>query len=268
MRMRRSLLSLAALVLVVAGCSDDGGGGGLSAEEQEFADAWSVTLQDVEDGFAVPEEDADCMGAAIMSELGTGPFDDAEVTPDDIGDAEDANSPGELLGDGVISDAQADAILDVWEDDCVDLPQVLGESAATEFELDEEGVTCFVDGLEEGGLARDVLRSSFTSGSDEPPEESLSDLLNLLQSCGQTEGEGGFIVDSIAESFAAGGNLDEEQSQCVAESVVDAIGIDRLTELFSGGGIEDLPPESQQEFTEAVLGAAEECDVPLSALGG
>src|SRR5688500_18334551 len=148
MRARRCFTVLSVLVLGLAACGDDGsdGAGGsagadLTSEEQEFADAWSLTLQDEENGFGVPAADADCMGTAIMAELGTEPFDDAGVTPADIdSDGEDAdNSPGEVLGDGVISDAQADAILDVWDDDCASLPELLAESARNEFELDDDG---------------------------------------------------------------------------------------------------------------------------------
>ncbi len=265
--------SILLLSLALVACSDDGGDddseGGpadveLTGEEQEFADAWSATLQDEEDGFAVAAADADCMGAAIMAELGTKPFDDAEVTAADIGDSASANSPGEVLGAGVIGDDQADAIMTSWEDDCIDVPQVLAESASTDFDLDDEGVACFTDGLREADLARRVLRSSFTSDTDRPDDETLGEIVALIDSCG--DGEGGLIVDSIAEALAADGSLTEEQAQCLAQAVVDDMGLDRLAEL--GGGFENIPPEDQEEVTAALLAAAGACDVPLSAFGG
>ncbi len=273
LRGARLVLLVAACVLAAAcggdddaGSGGDGdGGGGLSAEEQELADAWSLTLQDEDDGFAVGQDDADCMGAAIMLEVGVEPFEEADVTADDIGDDEGQNSPGEVLGAGVISEAQADAVLDAWEE-CVDLAQMLAESASTEFDLDEDGVACFADGLGEGELARDVLRPSFTSDSDDPPEEALGSIVALLDSCG--DGEGGLLVDSIAEELAADGSMCEDVAGCFAQAVYDDLGFDRLAELSASGDFEDADPEAQSEITGALIAAAGACDVPVSAFGG
>ena len=264
------------MVLGLAACgdSDDGGaeGGGdaggaeLTSAEQEFADAWSTALQDDEDGFGVGADDADCMGAAIMAELGTGPFDDADITPEDLGeDDSGVNSPGEVLGKGTISVEQADAILDVWDEECADLAEVLSASGAGDFELDPEGLACFEDGLREGDLARNLLRPAFTSDDDSPDEESLGMIVTLLESCG--DGEGSPIVDSIANELSADGTMSEEDARCIAQAVVDEIGIERLTELTAGGSFDDADPAAQQEITGALLTAAGACDVPIDAFG-
>jgi hypothetical protein len=275
MRSRRHLALLSVVVLALAACSDsddgadaDGGSdeGDLTSEEQEFADAWSTTLQDEEDGFGVPAADADCMAAAIMAELGTGPFDDAEISPADIGEDAENNSPGEVLGGGVISEDQAVVILDAWEADCVELAAILSESARGQFDLDDEGVACFADGLREGDLARNLLLTSFTSDTDDPDEESLGSVVGLLDSCG--DGEGGAIVSSIAENLSADGSMTDEDAQCIAQAVVDDIGIDRLTELTAGGEFADAGVEAQQEITAALIAAAGTCGVPASAFGG
>jgi hypothetical protein len=268
----RRLAVASVLVLGVVACANEGddagedGPRGLTAEEQDFADAWSTTLQDEEDGFAVPAADADCMGAAIMAELGTKPFEDADVTVAEIGDDSGANSPGEVLGEGVISDEQADAILDSWDEDCVDLAEVLADSAGSDFDLDPEGLACFADGLGEGDLARNLLRPSFTSSSDDPGEEALGQIIGILDACG--DGEGGVLVDSIADELAADGSMTEEDAQCIAQGVLDDLGVDRLTELTASGSFEDADPEAQQEITGSLLTAAAECDVPVSAFGG
>ena len=52
-------------------------------------------------------------------------------TPDDV-QAGDDSSPGELLGDGTVSSAQAEAIAATWEEDCVDLVAMLVRSGGSE----------------------------------------------------------------------------------------------------------------------------------------
>lgn len=274
----RSRLVLAVLSVVVGlgACSDDGGddddadggsGGGsgsaeLTSAEQEFADAWSSTLQDAEDGFGVAEGDADCMGAAIMAELGTEPFEDAAVTVADIGaDDTGANSPGELLGAGVITDAQAGAILDAWDADCTDLADMLSAAADSEFGTDEEGAACFAAGLREGDLARNLLLPAFTSDDDDPPEEVLGQMVALLESCGDEDG--GLLVDSIVSDLTADGDMTEGDARCIAQGLIDDVGIDRLSELTAGGSFENADADARAEFTRALITAAGACDVPL-----
>lgn len=273
---RRLNLAAALLVILVAACGDDddsGSGGGLSEREQAYADAWATTLSDAEDGFSVSADDADCMATEIMAELGVEPFVDAEVEPSDIGGgeagADDADSPGELLGAGTISDEQADAILDGWED-CTDIAESLAEAAVGEFDLDDEGQECVADGLREDGLAREGLKPSFTSDNDDPPAAVLSALVELIDECSGGEGEGnGVIIEGIADELAADGTLTQEQARCVAQEMVETIGLDRLIELGAGDApLEEADPAVQQEVAGAILGAADACGVPLSQLGG
>jgi hypothetical protein len=264
MRDRRlTLLLTIPLLAAIAACSGDDG---LSSEEQAFADKWAETLRDDEDGFGVTADEADCMGEAIMAELGVDPFENAEVTPDDISTDEDSNSPGELVGDRVITDEQADAILDVWEEDCVDLVEILVQSGSSDFELDEDGEQCFAEGLAEGTLARDFVRPSFTSGEDTPDPDTMTDLIVLLDDCGAS-GAADF-VGSMAADLSADGTLTPEQGECVAQALVDDLGLERIIEVTGGGEFENADPADQQEFASALLDAAGACGVPLSALGG
>jgi hypothetical protein len=286
--MRRSLVAVVALLALLGGaCGDDdgdegggdggdGGGegaGALSAEEQEYADAWATTLsdsdEDDESGFSFPAEEAQCMGEAMMAELGTAPFDDADIAPADINQEGEDDSPGELLGAGVITDEQADAILTEW-DGCTDLNAAFIDVVAADTELDAAARRCISEGLDEDDLVHEGFRASLTSDSSEPPEEVISAIVRLMGTCGGDEsGMGGVLVDSIAESLASDGRLTPEQSQCMAQEIVDAIGIDRLIELgVDGGEFGAAAPEVQQEMAGAVLGAAETCEVPLSTLGG
>src|ERR671913_945666 len=117
--MRSRLLSPVILcsVLALGACGSDGGEEGLDEDEQAYADAWSATLADGdEDDIQLTEGEADCMGDAVMAELGVEPFEEAGVEADEINqDGDDDDSPGEVLGDGVVSEDQANAVLDVWE---------------------------------------------------------------------------------------------------------------------------------------------------------
>lgn len=281
MRRRWSVLVLVpAIAFGAAACGDDddgeagGGGGGdveLTSEEQAFADAWAATLSDSDgEGPSFDEDEAQCMAEAMMAEIGTAPFDEAEIGPEDIdAESDEDESPGELLGAGVITDAQADAILETW-DGCADLNAAFVEQIAADTELDDGARECLIEGVEDGDLVSEGFKSTLTSDDSEPPDEIVTRLVTLMTTCGgDGDGQGGPIVDSIAESLAADGSLDAEQAQCLAQAMVDDIGIDRLLELgLSGGDFEDAGPEVQQEMAGAILSAAEACDVPLSSLGG
>lgn len=262
MRVLRFLLPLL-LTATAASCGDDDG---LSAEEQAYADAWAVSIRDDENGLSAEPAEAACMGDAIMSELGVDPFENAEIEPRDITVDEGSNSPGELVGEGVISEEEADAVIDVWEADCVDLAELYGRSIDDELGLDEDGVRCFVEGVGEDGLARDLIRPSFTDLDDTPDEGTLTAFLELVDSCGG--GMGTALVESIASELAADGSLTAEQAQCVAEALVADLGEARLAALSVSGSFDDADPAVQQEIADALIGAADACGVPLTAFGG
>jgi hypothetical protein len=235
--------------------ASDAGSDGLSAEEQAFVDAWSASLQDSEEGFSVERPaDADCMAEAMMAEVGIEPFEDAGVTPDDIGT--DA-APGELLGDGVISDEQADAILMTWSEDCTDLAALMGDAAASEFGADAEGAQCLSEGLETEGLIVDLLRPSFTQESDEPDPTTQATFFELFDECG-------VLVVSLANGLSADGSMTEAQAMCVAQAVVDEVGAAPLIEMSD----DDASEADEQALNQAWLQAALSCGVDASSFGG
>lgn len=258
--MRRTplLALLLALFALVAACSDEEEG--LSDKEQEYADAIASDMTD-EDGMGVTDEEADCMAEAVMGEVGSEPFEEADVTPEDLAGDE---TPGQLLGEGTISDEQAGSIADTWLE-CADLPASLASSLSENLELDDEAVACVEEGLADGDVVRDYLMVSFTSDEEPGPDsEEFSKVLSILTDCSANEdGTGGPIVDAIADSIAADGTVTPEQAQCVAQAVVDEIGVDNL--MQAGGS---PSPELQQQMTQAVTSAAEGCGVPLEALAG
>lgn len=256
-----ALLALAVPVALFAACGDDDDGGGSSAD-QELVDAWVVNLSSAdEDGsLAVPEEDAECMAAALVDGLGADVFDEADVTAEDI---EEGASPGELLGDGAVSEDDARSILDDWTG-CTDLDRLLAETTSGGLGLDDDQVDCLAEALgEEGDIAVEALLPSFTTESGEPPQDVLSRFTILADECS------GALVDSIAESLASGQDLTDEQARCLAEHVIDTIGRDRLVDQsLASGEFEDATPEFQQEMEAALLSGADACGVPVSSVSG
>lgn len=257
---RRAAVLLAAVVTLAA-C----GGGGLSGREQEFADAFARDLADADDGFGVDDEGGECIAEAIMAELGSEPFEDAGVEPEDVAGEE---PPGQLLGGGAVSDEQADAIVEGWRD-CVDLPAAFAEQARDEFGLDDDGVACFEAALQDDDALDRYIHVSFTSDEPADAESALGAIVNLVQGCTAAEGGGGgILVDSIAASLAADGQLTPEQSQCVAQQVVDIVGAERLIEITGVGELETAPVEVQDEFAQAIVQATTACGIPPTQLGG
>lgn len=188
-RRRPLLVLLIAMTTVVAACSDDktstAGGGDpadieLTAAEQELADAFAASFADEVDGFGVTAEEGDCLAAVLMDELGADPFDEAGVTPEDL---DGADTPGALLGEGAVSEDQADAIYTRWED-CVDLNAAFADGFEREYETDAATRECFQSGLEEGDLLREYVIISFTSSEElDPSQPPLSDLISLISTC-------------------------------------------------------------------------------------
>lgn len=257
-RSSRAAVLLALAALVVAACSDDEG---LSKEEQEYADVISADMTNDEEGMDVTEEEADCMAEAVMGELGAEPFKENDVEPKDL---EGDETPGQLLGEGVVSDDQATTIADAWGE-CSDLPKALSASLTESMELEDEAAQCVEEGLGDGDIVRDYLKAFFTNESEPSPSDpGFAALLDLVTECTAGEdGSGGLIVDGIAESLAASGAVSEEQAQCVAQSIVDEIGADVIMEAST-----DPTPELEAQMNQAVLTAAEGCGVTPEQLGG
>jgi hypothetical protein len=266
MRAPRALLAvslfLAVLVGSLAACGDDGGGGsGLSTSEQTYADALAKDLQSSKDGgFAVSEGDAECMATAVLATIGAAPFEDAGVEPEDLAGDE---SPGELLGKGAISDEAAGSIASAWAD-CTDLATAFASAARDDFDLDDDGVTCFADGLRGTGTLDAFVVQSFTAADDDPQGEVLTKLVSLVNACSAGEnGTGGLLVESIATSLEKGSGLSADEATCVAQHAVDSVGPERLIELTAEGDGPEAEQAAQRELAAAVVEAAKACNVPV-----
>ena len=247
--------------LVLAACG--GGDDGLSTEEQRYADAFARDFADGDDGLALDDHESQCVGEAIMRELGTTPFKEAEVEPADLAGDE---SPGELLGSGVVSDEQADEIAERWKG-CADMAKAFAGEASSQFGLDDDGVACFEDQLRDSEVLDDYLRVSFTSSDAADGRNVLNQIVGLVQQCSAQGGSGGVLVDAIAASLAEGGKLTPDEATCVAQHVVDEVGADQLVGIGSGESLADAPDDVQRQFATAIVNAAQSCGLDLSKIG-
>jgi hypothetical protein len=270
MRSTRTTVVVVALLAVgVTACGKGGGdelraGRKLSEPEQKFADAFAKDLADEDDGFGVDATSGQCIGEAIMGIVGIKPFDTAELEPKDLAGDE---TPGELLGAGAVSQAQATDIVTAWNG-CVDLPKVFAEQASGEFKLDAAGQSCFEGELRKSKVLDRYVAVSFTKDDADASRDVLQDIVGLVQGCSAQGGEGGVLVDSIAASLGQSGLIDAVESRCMAQAVVDTMGADHLLEVTKSGSFADAEPAVRAEFEAALRGAATTCDVPLSKLGG
>ncbi len=262
---RRTPLALILLAVAVLGACSGDGGPDLTDREQQYADAFATDLADEDDGFGVDQGEGECIGEHIMDELGAEVFEEHDIDPADLGGDE---SPGELLGEGTVTEEQAAAITDGWND-CVDLARQFARQAGDEFDLDEEGLECFEDELEDSGILDEYLEVSFRRADPRAGNAVLQRIVSLVQTCSKSEeGRGGVLVESIASSLADDGSMNVIQANCVAQELVDLLGADRLIVLTGNGDLSSVPPEAQEEFAQAVLAAAQTCNVPLAELGG
>ena len=256
------VLAILVPTLAVAACG--GGDDGLSAEEQRYADAFARDLADGDDGLAVDDEEGQCVGDAIMRELGTGPFKEAKVEPADLAGDE---SPGELLGKGAVSDDQAKVIAEEWNE-CVDLPDVFAHQASDQF-VARRGRRRLLRGRAPRELgARRVpprvvheRRRRRRPGGAEPDRGPRAAVL------GRRAATGGVLVDAIAASLAEDGTLTSEEATCVAQHVVDEVGADKLVGIGGGESLADAPEDVQKDFATAIVNAAESCGLDLSKIG-
>ncbi len=191
-RRRRLATVLVAPVVALAACragssassSGDtdptGAPGELTGAERELADAFAGEFADEEDGLGVTTEEGACMARVLMAELGADPFEEAGVTAEDLGGGE---TPGQLLGEGAISGAQADAIYTGWEA-CADLVSAFADSFQAGYEADDATRVCFQTGLEEDDLLRAYLIASFTRDEElDPSQPPVSDVISLIATC-------------------------------------------------------------------------------------
>jgi hypothetical protein len=248
------------VVVVVVRRSDDRA---LTGEEQRYADAFARNLSDGDDALSFDAESGQCVGEAILRELGARPFHEAKVTPADLGRGK---LPGELLGEGRVSDAQAAAIAREWNR-CKSLVDVFAVQTRQQFGLSDRDVRCFKDRLRRGRVLDTYVRLMFTSSDPADVQEVQRQIVVDAQTCASKSGDGGYIVNAVAALFTQDGKVSEESARCLGQHIVDTVGADKLVALSAGERLSDAPPDVQEQFAQAIVDAATACNVDVQSLG-
>jgi hypothetical protein len=89
--------------------------------------------------------------------------------------------------------------------------------------------------------------------------------------CGDDDGGGSSrdaFVAALADEIGADGTVSGDQAECIAGEIVDAVGVDRLTEAgLTPDAVEaDPPAELEAEVAEATFAAIAECGIDISQL--
>lgn len=248
--MKHVLIAAAAAVLLLGACGDDGdalGAGGdieLSAEEQTQADRVAASTLDDEgdDGPQITPEEADCLGANVVRELGV------ERTTAIDWDADD--SP--------LTEADAPGVAKAFVA-CVDVRPLFTAGFAEDGEFTEEQAGCVADELSDDELEA-ILAVTLADPDASPPLEVAEPLADTLIQC--------LDFDALlVEEFASedGTAISEESAQCLADAVPEDLVRSAALAGITG---QDLP-EEEAAFERAVLAAAADCltDEELAGLG-
>ena len=234
-------LTLTACFVLAACGSSDGDGessDGLSSGEQAIADALTAEL--ISDPVFFPfVDDATCISETSVGELGLDKLIELGFTETSV-DIAAAEAPEEL------QDSFTNAVLD-----CIGtsgLADYIIEASAEDDDgapLRMEDAQCLVDSLSREQWF-EFVKTSFEEGDDEAFGAEFFTL--ILKECPQI----------LANSLMDDTGLDQEQAECVAESLSE-----NLIDLFASSGLEDdLPPDALGDLIEAFVG----CGVDLSQL--
>lgn len=168
MLISRPTVLLAALLLPLTACA----GGN---DDEEAAKAISDSIMESQENqasgnaqmFAMPREDADCIGEGFVDEIGTEQLQEYGFLTEDLKAAEDFTNVEMSKEDAA---AAADTLLE-----CADVQQMMSEAMG---EVDAKTRECF-----EEVLTEDALRSLFTKMFSGQQEEAGQELIQPMMEC-------------------------------------------------------------------------------------
>ena len=155
------LAVVASLVLASCGGSDDGGG--------EVAKGIAATFMEEDSGFS--QDEADCAGEAIVSDIGSDRLDELGVVAGNIGEIDDVDFTDEeiaTIGSSVAGCIGGDFI---------------ARSLLADGDFTEEQAECIGDAFE-GDTLQEVAGSMFGGGSLEDSPELLVTMMTAFTECG------------------------------------------------------------------------------------
>lgn len=164
----RPTLLLAALLLPLSAC---GGGDDDARAAKAISDSIMESQESQAGGgaqmFAMPREDADCIGAGFVDAIGTEQLQEYGFLTEDLKAAEDFTDVEMSQEDAA---AAADTVID-----CADVQQMMTQAMG---DIDAKTRECFEDVLDE-----EALRSLFTKMFSGQQEEAGQELIQPMMEC-------------------------------------------------------------------------------------
>lgn len=164
----RPTVLLTVLLLTLAAC---GGGDDDAQATKAISDSIMASQENQEGGnaqmFAMPREDADCIGEGFVADIGTEELQEYGFLTEDLTAAEDFTNVEMSQAD---AESAADTLLE-----CADVQQMMAQAMG---EVDTKTRECF-----EEVLTEDALRSLFTKMFSGQQEEAGQELIAPMMEC-------------------------------------------------------------------------------------
>ena len=210
-------------------------------------------------GSSVEPDEAQCMGDAVMAGARGGALRGGRTSRRTTSSRRRRPAPASCSATARCREEQADAIIDGWEDDCVDLVAMLGRvRPASEFDLDPDGEECFADGLGRGRPRRPRCSPAPSPARDGTPDDDDGrGLLRPPQRVRRGRRRNPHRRAAIAESLAEDGSLTAEQARVPRRRASStSSGRSAWASSSPPAASSDLDAEAQDEVTGALLQAA------------
>lgn len=173
------VMALGALAFGACG-DDDDGGVDVSEEERPYVDALVASMRSGDEGdMVLTQEQAECVAPQWIDTIGVDALQDAGIEPEDIGD--DSGTDLDELG---LSEDQANALFDAFDDCDVDIAGEIIESLGGDEGLSDEDRECLTEAFDEE-LLRTIVVAGMVGGEDAltQDEDVLGKLLEVFAAC-------------------------------------------------------------------------------------
>jgi hypothetical protein len=161
--MKRALLAALIAAFLLGACGDDGDSGFAADADPEAVATVKASLMEEEDGFALADDDADCVAQRIASDFGAERVEEIDW---------EATAPA-------FTDDEARSAVSAFRD-CVDLGELFASSIGTE-DVSEDSLDCVAEQTDDGDVAA-LFEQSF-SADGEITDELVAPLDAVLQEC-------------------------------------------------------------------------------------
>jgi hypothetical protein len=105
--------------------------------------------------------------------------------------------------------------------------------------------------------ATDDTATDGTSGDDTATDDTATEDTASDDTSGDQTSDA--VVSALADSLVASGQFDQEEAECLAQTMLDGIGLERLAEIGATGDLSSLTPEEMSTVFDAVI----ECGIEM-----